>query len=329
MFDMTHTAPQSAGQRAVLRLRAIAKPSGHDIARAYLDRQERHSRRTEAVALPVQAMPERQSAIRRFHHQAFAAQLFSFAGQRLAFIHATGVQRMRHCMHALRTATAGKAYRTDTMRALLLPDLWRPPIAYQQRQAAIAAADNVKASVWRRTLQMIVAPNIFLVLGNLLLLMPIVYRTHSPSDDMLVHTAQLIKLGCNYLLPLLCGWALVLFSIKRRMASFWPLIGLVSLAGNSCWLVIDARIALIGGSLRLCTNLTNSSWSWFVVYLAATLPLYLLCSKRLRRTMAGKCARLGENTTIKPLQQRHHNAGHPHAKLSKQSRDFLANRWHW
>jgi len=323
MSDMTHIAPQSARQRA------IAKPSGHDIARAYLDRQEPHRRRTEAAALPIETMPARQSVLRRFHHQAFAAQLFSFASQRLAFLHAKGVQKMRHCVHALRTASAEKAYRTDTMRTLLPLDLWRPRIAYQPRQAAITTADNVKATVGWRTLQMIVAPNIFLILGNLLLLMPIVYRTHGLSDDMLVQTAQLIKLGCNYLLPLLCGWALVLFSLRRPMSFLWPLIGLVSLAGNSCWLVIDARIALMGGSLRLCTNLTNSSWSWFVFYLAATLSIYLLCAKRLRRAMTGKCARLGENPTIKPLHQPRHREGRSHAKLSKQSREFLANRWHW
>ncbi|GAA5629245.1 hypothetical protein Brsp05_04544 [Brucella sp. NBRC 12953] len=329
MSHMTHTAPQSAGQRAILSLRTPGKPSGYDIARAYLERNDQHNRCTEAVASSLDAVQERQSAIRRFHHQAFAAQLFSYAGQRAVFLDSALGHKTRQCLQALRAITPVKAYRTDAMRALLPVDLWCMRISYQQQHAPIAAVDEAKANVWWRALQMIVAPNIFLVLGNVLLLMPLVFRTHGISDDMLVQTAQLIKLGCNYLLPLLCGWALVLFALRRPMSALWPLIGLLSLAGNSCWLVIDARIALMGGSLRLCTNVANSSWSWFGVYLAATLPLYLVCSKRLRRAIAARNAGLDENTTPKPLQQRHHDKARQRARLANQSHGFLANRWHW
>ncbi|WP_152027269.1 hypothetical protein [Brucella pituitosa] len=319
MSQMTNTAQYGLLQLAILKLRATRKPSGYDMARAYLAQQHHNHFSTEVSISPQLAAQERRGAIRGFHHQAFAAPPGCQGRKRVALFGSTGVDKTRRSLQGLRSTTTEAQPTAATTQSLCDA----PAIS-----SRIAATAQRRERFFPLALHLIIAPNIFLLLGNLLLLLPILLPRQSLSEALLLQTAQLIKLSCNYLLPLLCGWKVVIFALKRRISFLWPVAGLLSLACNSCWLVIDARIALIGGSFRVCTNMTSSSWSWFLLYLTATLPLYLLFSKRLQHVMASQCAPLREDRCKQPPLGRKRQQAPDQVPRFNDSESFLANRWH-
>lgn len=333
MSHMTNPVPTAFSPALTRTARASRKPSGYDIARAYLDQQDQNNHLnhlSETRHLPLLPAPTWlaaltcRGAIRWFHQQAFLTQSRCPAGKDAAF--GAGIRhKSRGSRFWLRLAQIKRPRPSPALQTLFRASNTTAGSRHRHQPPQRPATATDRASFWSRVLHMIVAPNIFLLLGNMLLLLPVLLRPQSLSQDMLLQTALLIKLSCNYMLPLLCGWAVMLYALRRRTGIVWPVAGLVSLASNSCWLLIDARVALIGGSVRVCTNMNGSSWNCFMLYLAATLPFFLLCPKRLRPNLT-RTRRLDLGSTETFHDHDAHQARGSET-LFHQDPGFLVNRW--